>query len=734
MASRVAARLWAIAAPAMLGPAVVFILGPYTIYTTNTGEFAASFSDLLTPWLLRSAVASWAILCGIGCVFALLSERLTRAYAVLLLGLGLLLWGQGNLWNPDYGALTGDEIDFSEHAWRAPYELAVWAGMLSILLVFFRPVSRIAPFAALAFLSVQIAAAAVIGTGPAATARGSWTDPPPSIYEFSAKTNVIHVVLDAFQSDVFAEIIEEDRAAFDRQFSGFEYFSDHAGSFPTTSFSMAAMLTGEAYRNRQPAPEFVRDAFRRASVFEKVSRAGYDIDVMSIVPLPSLEDWLGPESAPNWRGARFQIRRPFVSRREYGEATARQLLELSVFRHVPHPVKSAAVERPDAVNRITWMARRESGAQVRSFQASNSAAFFEHFTQTMTVRRDQPIYKLLHVGVPHRPVVVDRECGFIGATRVSRQTFAEQSRCAVRLVTAFLDRLRALGIYDRSLIIISSDHGTGLRPSGFNGRSDSLPLSPGPNASRLATIAGTAKALMLIKAPHRSGPLTISMAPTSHVDLPSTILDVLSLPGASADSSMFRRDPARSRVRSFGMYDLRERFPKGYLTRLDELAIDGRVVDAGGWRMERSAWRPGMTLASRDVDAGVPSGNPHLGPGWTAGQRESAEPFRDVTFVRAASRRALLFASLPATRHRIVLRAGWPADRAARAVGVGVDGSPVVRLNLPSTAGYRDLTIDVPADPARPPLSQITLQFETENTDSFVFRLDRLGIHGGQIK
>ena len=37
-------------------------------------------------------------------------------YAAWLLAFGLLLWGQGNLWNADYGVLTGDDIDLTVHA------------------------------------------------------------------------------------------------------------------------------------------------------------------------------------------------------------------------------------------------------------------------------------------------------------------------------------------------------------------------------------------------------------------------------------------------------------------------------------------------------------------------------------------------------------------------------------------------------------------------------------------
>lgn len=182
MRARLAARVRVLAAPALLGPSVVCLLGPHTIFTTNPGEFAVGFGAILAPWLLRSAAFNWIVLLGVGCMFALVSERLTRVYAALLLAFGLLLWGQGNVWNADYGVLTGEDIDLVEHAHRAPFELAAWAGVLFLSAVFFRPVSRIAPFAALAFMGVQVAAAALIGTGPAAPARGRWVEPPSSLY------------------------------------------------------------------------------------------------------------------------------------------------------------------------------------------------------------------------------------------------------------------------------------------------------------------------------------------------------------------------------------------------------------------------------------------------------------------------------------------------------------------------------------------------------------------------
>ena len=722
-----AARVWTFAAPALLAPAVVFLFGPRTIFANNVAEFAVAYREIAAPWLLRTVAVNWLILLVIGCVLALLSRQAARMYAAVVFAIGLLFWAQGNVWNADYGVLAGQDLDLAAQAWRAPYEIAAWAVVLLAAIVFFRRVSDLAPFATLVFLGLQAAASVLNGSGSAAAEHAPWVDPPAELYQFSPVRNVIHIVLDEFQADVFHDIFEQDRPALDRQFSGFQYFADHAGSFPTTSFSMPAMLAGQEYRNQRPAPEFVREAFKQSSIFEKVSRAGYDVDAASIVPIDSFEQWLGRESTPNWKGARFPIRKPFVSREDYREGSARQLLELSLFRHVPHAGQSFSVQRPHAFYRPIWMDRTESLAQVRREEASNSAAFLEQFTDLMTIGRERPVYKLLHIGVPHRPIVVDRECRFIGLTDMTRQSYTEQSRCAVKLVVGLLDRARALGIYDSSLIIVSSDHGTDLEPAGFAGKSESLPLVPGPSTVRLPAIASTAKAVMLIKPPNRTGPITVSDAPTSHVDLPATVLDLLGLPG-SAEANMFRRTAQEPRTRLFGMYNPHVRFPKGRLDRLDVLTIDGHVLDGAAWNVERLIWRPDLRLDSRDVDLGPHTGNYYLGPGWSLERRESGGNSQEITFVQALTVRAVISAALPAAAVQLVLRASSPAEAGPRSISVDVDGWPAVQPNLMGPDGYRDIVIALPPDPSRPPISNITLRFDAGGRSDFVFKLDRLTI------
>ena len=92
----------------------------------------------------------------------------------------------------------------------------------------------------------------------------------------------------------------------------------------------------------------------------------------------------------------------------------------------------------------------------------NGQAFLADYTSRMRVAHDRPTYKYMHVGIPHWPVSVNADCEYIGARSLRRPNYTDQARCGIRRVGAFLDKLRELGLYDSSLIVISSDHGVAL--------------------------------------------------------------------------------------------------------------------------------------------------------------------------------------------------------------------------------------------------------------------------------
>ena len=583
-------RLQLLAGPTLLGPFVLFLLGPYTSYGANRSEFNTVFSDIAWPWLAMAVGGGWAILLGIGCVICLLSDRLTRLYAALVFAVGVLLWVQGTILVADYGLLLGEGLDLSRHVWRAPYEIALWLVGIGLAAVFARRVSAVAPFGSQLLIALQLIV--LVLPLPAAEREArvdapAWSLPPDEIYQLSRDQNVIHVVLDGFLSDTFAQFIEEERSTFDRDFSGFIFFADHLGAFPTTKASMPAMLTGIAYRNEMPIDSFISANIRDRSIFRMLAEQGYQINAVSFIGYDH-----PPASFPNGQDTvRYTIPTPYGSYRDYVQFAAVQLLDMSLFRHVPHGFKSRIYD-DQAWLLQGWYSERQQG---RNAEASNHAAFLEEFAGRMTIARDDPVYTFIHVSIPHPPYVLDAECSFMGPAGTTRASYAGQARCGLVVVQGVLERLRSLGVYDRSAIVLTSDHGWDELWPDHPLRGVATP------AGDLADVGVRAMALMAVKPAGATGPVRTSYAPTAITDVPATILDLASVENARlSGQSALEIDPNVSRRRTYADHDWRQgSWSRPYLDLLHVFSVDGRIADPTAWSYQAAIFEPASDVSAQ---------------------------------------------------------------------------------------------------------------------------------------
>ena len=195
---------------------------------------------------------------------------------------------------------------------------------------------------------------------------------------------------------------------------------------------------------------------------------------------------------------------------------------------------------------------------------------------------DEPLYKLIHVGLPHRPVTLTADCGFVEGMNATRANYKAQARCGVRRLVAVLDRLRAIGVYDNALIIVSSDHGIGYAPLQFvNDRH-----TP---AGALSTLSGKAMGLLIVKAPGSLGAIRVSHAPTTISDTAATVLDMAGIRDALPGEPALKLAETSVRVRTFGMYDWEDDgWKHNYFDALDVMEIRGRLRDGNNWRLRES--------------------------------------------------------------------------------------------------------------------------------------------------
>ena len=142
-------------------------------------------------------------------------------------------------------------------------------------------------------------------------------------------------MLDGFQSDVFRDIVEAERGEIDRQFSGFTFFANHIGAFPTTIVSIPAMLTGSVYRNQEPMRRYIDKQFQRASLFGVMRDQGYQVDAISGLTFDKA-------SATNF----YRLPTPYVTYEAYTLFAAWQLADLVAVPALATPAEAGDLQRP----------------------------------------------------------------------------------------------------------------------------------------------------------------------------------------------------------------------------------------------------------------------------------------------------------------------------------------------------------------------------------------------------
>ena len=259
-------------------------------------------------------------------------------------------------------------------------------------------------------------------------------------------------------------------------------------------------------------------------------------------------------------------------------------MDLSLFRHVPHGFK-ARIYNDQTWLLESWYSERR---RARNARPSNHAEFLKEFAGRMTIAQDEPVYTFIHVALPHPPYVVDADCSFIGPQRGSRPSYAGQGRCALSVVRKLFDRLRTLGVYDETVIVLTSDHGWNkLRPD--------HPLEGVETpAGNLDDVAVRAMPLLAVKPAGSSGPLTTSYAPTAITDVPATILDLINIPNDQLPGrSALQIDPNVPRRRTYASHSWDNAdWGRSYLDLLHVFSVDGRITNPKAWSFQAAIFEP----------------------------------------------------------------------------------------------------------------------------------------------
>ena len=392
------------------------------------------------------------------------------------------------------------------------------------------------------------------------------------ISDFSKTSNIIHIVLDGSQSDIFQNLFNSggNSKRFRSAFSGFTVFPQNLGTFPYTQLSVPNFLSGEVFKNHQPKGVFIDSVMSGNNILNTATENKYELDVAT-----GSEHYVKQYSKT--KASNVLAIDSFISSGPIQEVSL--LYDIALFQALPHFLKFKIYN--DQGWFFSSLVAQDGGLQHWYFQHT---LFLRKLIDNIRVTRESSVYKYFHIMNTHNPMVVGADCGYLGAVApTTKLTLTLQSSCTLETLVLLFEKLKKEGVYDSSLIVIHGDHG-GWVPNGRKGQSILLPDSqqaPG-------WVSSLASPFLTIKLPNDQNQFVSSPYLSSLSQIPITIASQLEWTTNFPGKSIFDEDHTSNNQREFYLYSygaLDKAWEADYTEPIFKFLIDGSHLDSQ-WKLD----------------------------------------------------------------------------------------------------------------------------------------------------
>ncbi|WP_028035876.1 sulfatase-like hydrolase/transferase [Chelativorans sp. J32] len=478
----------------------------------DSGVFTADLEEDI--WLVNLFVLA-GLSIGAVLLFIALLFRVPRWVADCAFALGLFLL-LADVFSPvQLGRLDGADVTSPEPLTYTFLEGAIGLGIIVLAFALHKRGSNLGMYAFFSgLLAIVCAVLFVLLPRPhaAAVENASSRSTLPNIYHFH---------LDELQSDYALEAIRN--GGLEEELNGFTFFSRNTSNYPYTRSSVPSYLTSTIYKGDQTFQEWVQSFDQGLLQFLKNS--GYRLEIIGLpehLRTPLADSFRSPQDIfKEETGLKHPQLPDFVSL-----VSAKALPNILTNEALGWGADlgrraGAILERPRFEGDVPLTV--EEG--VHPFQGMVA---LQYAAKQERYRPSTGNYLLLQAILPHGPYIFDESCS-LGQDKLKLPAaYGRQSKCAVRLVAAFIEQLKDLGRYDKSIIIIQSDHGSGW--AGFlGGGGDKARYAEGITAFGGTKRAFEARtmATLIIKPAEERAPFKVSEARSQLIDVYPTAADLI---------------------------------------------------------------------------------------------------------------------------------------------------------------------------------------------------------------
>lgn len=414
------------------------IIGPLELYFGNIDEFWFNISDLIF-FIIALFLGTFCILLIIG---SLLSQRTRRIYICILFGLGLAMYLQANLLNGNMGLLDGREVNWSASLITLTINSLIWilCILVPIMISLVRPKwwSGVVNIIAILIIAMQMSAVTFLGV-TAEKENNEVQLTTEGLFSLSRENNVVIFVVDTLDAQFFENYIMSDEN-FMNNLSDFTYYDNAVSGGAPTHFGMPMLLTG-MYYNGEEFSDYLKEAYSNTDFYDKLRRLQYDARIYT--NLEHIDGEFCADYIENAKNVETEIT-------SIGGLLSK-LYQFVGYKYFPNGVKNYFYLYSGEFDQFRGVAT--SDYEVYSVNDANYIAAFRE--SGLDLVDNAGAFRVYHLFGAHGPHTLKED----GTSDGSETSLSQQIHGVMSAIFDFMDEMKEQGIFDRSTIIITGDHG-----------------------------------------------------------------------------------------------------------------------------------------------------------------------------------------------------------------------------------------------------------------------------------
>lgn len=416
---------------------------PSSLYLSNIDEFSVDFGKIVPVILILAAI----MLVAIYIVGALMfKQRIFDSYVLLILSLGLGFYIQGNFLNPAFKSLNGNQINWSAYKVNGIISIAAWIICFvapQVIYIFKKNVMElIARWGSMLLTAMQLVSLVVMIMTTHKTIINDFAVTKNGEFELSSKENTVMFVVDTLDASWFEDMaLSVDE--YKDELKDFTYFKDAVAGGSPTVLGIPTILTGKIdYNAKQETSDFYKEAYESSTLFKDLQDENYQVKLYTEY---FYLDYCDKENVDN-----LKFEQEYVVTSDRGFYGC--LYKLVSFYAMPQFLKQHFwLYTGDFSN---YVAIKDNSSNMYKM---DDVQFYEDYKNNgITVQDKKNTFVMYHLNGAHGPYVMNED-----AERVEENSVGvdSQIRGSFKIISEYIEELKAKGLYDNTTIIITADHG-----------------------------------------------------------------------------------------------------------------------------------------------------------------------------------------------------------------------------------------------------------------------------------